>query len=148
MIKAQKTIPATPAITESVAPTCTTIGVMKVSNYDNVSYIFIKSTDNTEVTGVTVGTDGVISNLPVGKYKVKAKKDSCESVLSAEFELKDKLVTPQVPTLTLTAESCTSPTKAVIDNYVSGQTYWHNELLRSEERRVGKECRSRWSPYH
>ena len=25
----------------------------------------------------------------------------------------------------------------------------HEELvLRSEERRVGKECRSRWSPYH
>ena len=22
------------------------------------------------------------------------------------------------------------------------------ELKRSEERRVGKECRSRWSPYH
>ena len=22
------------------------------------------------------------------------------------------------------------------------------ELWRSEERRVGKECRSRWSPYH
>ena len=22
------------------------------------------------------------------------------------------------------------------------------KLLRSEERRVGKECRSRWSPYH
>ena len=126
VIKAQKTVPATPTVTESVAPTCTTIGVMKVSNYDNVSYTFIKSTDNTEVTGVTVGTDGVISNLPVGKYKVKAKKDSCESVLSAEFELKDKLVTPQVPTLTLTAESCTAPTKAVIDNYVSGQTYWHN----------------------
>ena len=35
--------------------------------------------------------------------------------------------------------------------------YWNNEEsivipiwedLRSEERRVGKECRSRWSPYH
>ena len=24
----------------------------------------------------------------------------------------------------------------------------HNALQRSEERRVGKECRSRWSPYH
>ena len=24
---------------------------------------------------------------------------------------------------------------------------WQVELLRSEERRVGKECRSRWSPY-
>ena len=23
-----------------------------------------------------------------------------------------------------------------------------NEVIRSEERRVGKECRSRWSPYH
>ena len=32
------------------------------------------------------------------------------------------------------------------------QEYWElltaGELLRSEERRVGKECRSRWSPYH
>ena len=24
----------------------------------------------------------------------------------------------------------------------------HDESVRSEERRVGKECRSRWSPYH
>src|SRR3712207_9525044 len=24
----------------------------------------------------------------------------------------------------------------------------HREEIRSEERRVGKECRSRWSPYH
>ena len=24
----------------------------------------------------------------------------------------------------------------------------HNFTVRSEERRVGKECRSRWSPYH
>src|SRR2546426_12694673 len=25
---------------------------------------------------------------------------------------------------------------------------WHLDEVRSEERRVGKECRSRWSPYH
>ena len=25
---------------------------------------------------------------------------------------------------------------------------WSNQAGRSEERRVGKECRSRWSPYH
>src|SRR3712207_9195127 len=25
---------------------------------------------------------------------------------------------------------------------------WKGIILRSEERRVGKECRSRWSPYH
>src|SRR5258708_22525056 len=26
--------------------------------------------------------------------------------------------------------------------------FWDAGLARSEERRVGKECRSRWSPYH
>src|SRR5256885_17095558 len=26
--------------------------------------------------------------------------------------------------------------------------YWRSRAYRSEERRVGKECRSRWSPYH
>src|SRR2546429_7540882 len=26
--------------------------------------------------------------------------------------------------------------------------YLHRDMHRSEERRVGKECRSRWSPYH
>src|SRR5260221_8615741 len=25
---------------------------------------------------------------------------------------------------------------------------WYARMARSEERRVGKECRSRWSPYH
>src|SRR5256884_4884982 len=32
-----------------------------------------------------------------------------------------------------------------------GEPYFHplyEEAQRSEERRVGKECRSRWSPYH
>src|SRR3989454_11094143 len=37
--------------------------------------------------------------------------------------------------------------------YVKGESLRHKleretQLPRSEERRVGKECRSRWSPYH
>src|SRR3990167_4918743 len=31
---------------------------------------------------------------------------------------------------------------------LSGSTYTQTRSARSEERRVGKECRSRWSPYH
>src|SRR3712207_1003498 len=31
---------------------------------------------------------------------------------------------------------------------VVGRNKDENEVIRSEERRVGKECRSRWSPYH
>ena len=50
------------------------------------------------------------------------------------------------------------PNKQKVNMYVCGPTvygdiYLGNArpiifLLRSEERRVGKECRSRWSPYH
>ena len=31
---------------------------------------------------------------------------------------------------------------------VAGYINFSGNKLRSEERRVGKECRSRWSPYH
>ena len=31
---------------------------------------------------------------------------------------------------------------------VAGYKIYAQKSLRSEERRVGKECRSRWSPYH
>ena len=45
------------------------------------------------------------------------------------------------------------------DHGVPGEAFWREALrvakpgahlvaFRSEERRVGKECRSRWSPYH
>ena len=32
--------------------------------------------------------------------------------------------------------------------FCSGLSYLLKDVIRSEERRVGKECRSRWSPYH
>ena len=37
--------------------------------------------------------------------------------------------------------------KALVVNAIEGLPY-DNIRSRSEERRVGKECRSRWSPYH
>ena len=59
-------------------------------------------------------------------------------------ELKGKLngfalrvPTPNVSVVDLTVELAKSATKEEI-----------NASSRSEERRVGKECRSRWSPYH
>ena len=36
---------------------------------------------------------------------------------------------------------------AVIEAFRAGKTI-DKVFIRSEERRVGKECRSRWSPYH
>ena len=34
------------------------------------------------------------------------------------------------------------------NSYIVNEIYFLLKLFRSEERRVGKECRSRWSPYH
>ena len=58
---------------------------------------------------------------------------------------------------TLFAKNYRNPAKNIDDcvtyilNYVqkSGcNGFTDGEIYRSEERRVGKECRSRWSPYH
>src|SRR2546430_5460324 len=49
---------------------------------------------------------------------------------------------------------CTGPSEnetsapPILKLVVSGVTNLRSAELRSEERRVGKECRSRWSPYH
>ena len=44
----------------------------------------------------------------------------------------------------------TEPEIELVENEVNSGKYGVANLLkkRSEERRVGKECRSRWSPYH
>src|SRR2546426_2969881 len=42
----------------------------------------------------------------------------------------------------LTRRATPVPFECVVRGYISGSAW------RSEERRVGKECRSRWSPYH
>ena len=46
------------------------------------------------------------------------------------------------------AESNQSIEKAPASEINSVHLRDNAELYRSEERRVGKECRSRWSPYH
>src|SRR5256885_8694788 len=46
-------------------------------------------------------------------------------------------------------EVAASLPKAIEAVRQTGQTVlWVCDPMRSEERRVGKECRSRWSPYH
>ena len=124
-VKAKKPTPAKPTI-DLTAESCTAATVAKISNYvsSGVTYTFTKA-DGTPVTGVTIATDGVLSGLAAGTYKVKAEKDGCESEVSEAFEIKDQQTAPAKPTVTLTAESCTAPTKAVISNYASGQTYWN-----------------------
>ena len=78
-------------------------------------------------TQLTVdNTSHEITGLAAGTYTITAKNnDNCESVASDNFEIKAQKAVPAQPTVTLTAESCAAPTKAVISNYVPGQTYWN-----------------------
>src|SRR3712207_9579084 len=45
-------------------------------------------------------------------------------------------------------ERCAGGEVFELPNYISPIAVVYNLEGRSEERRVGKECRSRWSPYH
>src|ERR1051326_4509812 len=38
--------------------------------------------------------------------------------------------------------------ESIAEQLRAAETPTADEMMRSEERRVGKECRSRWSPYH
>src|SRR3712207_8714810 len=53
-----------------------------------------------------------------------------------EYDFRDRLPEIECPTLIIWGEDDMLVPKRDADEY------------RSEERRVGKECRSRWSPYH
>ena len=66
------------------------------------------------------------------------------TVVSWEKEIGDKI---ERGTVVATVET----DKAIMDVEVFRDGYLSGPLTaedRSEERRVGKECRSRWSPYH
>ena len=45
-------------------------------------------------------------------------------------------------------ENCSSDNRSWDSGETQETIYFSNGISRSEERRVGKECRSRWSPYH
>ena len=123
-IDAKKPVPDKPTLTLT-AESCTSATVAKITNHAaGKTYTFVKS-DNSTGT-VSVDGTGKITSLPVGKYKIKATEGGCTSELSDEFEIKAQKAVPTKPDITLTAETCASPTIAKITNYDPNQTYWLN----------------------
>ena len=62
---------------------------------------------------------------------------------------KDTCTTMFIAALFTRARSWKKPKCPSTDEWIKKKWYIYTmEYYRSEERRVGKECRSRWSPYH
>src|SRR5688572_22201773 len=50
---------------------------------------------------------------------------------------------------TIFKQKFSNPDREAVNFFVNGNTGWEkSEITRSEERRVGKECRSQWTPNH
>ena len=103
--------------------------------------------DNTVETGVPKRAGLVLASLILGAFV-------CNINLSvANVALPDigKAFDASQTALTLVAVGCTlGLAMSVLYFGAIGDRYGRKMMLlsRSEERRVGKECRSRWSPYH
>ena len=84
------------------------------------------------VTAILFGSltvSGIVSAQSVypGQHQGKLKKETVAPLQAESFDLKDVRLLPS----------------RFRDNMLRDSAW-----MRSEERRVGKECRSRWSPYH
>ena len=109
--------PAVPTIA-TTAPTCTADGFSELTNYDaTLTYVFTPA-------GPTITAAGLIENMVVGtNYIVTAGNTTCTSADSAAFSNAAQLITPDVPTLAITAPTCTASGFATITNYDGTLTY-------------------------
>ena len=89
--------------------------------------------------GIT-GTTEVLYNP---SYEVLFNEETKEGLEGFEVGQETELGAVNVMTGIYTGRS--PKDKFIVDDATSHDTVYE---VRSEERRVGKECRSRWSPYH
>ncbi len=109
--------PAVPVISMT-APTCLADGFSTITNYDaTLTYVF-------NPTGPTVDATGLISGMTLNTlYEVTASNATCTSVASAQFNNLVMLVTPVVPTVSVTPPTCAANGFATITNYDPAITY-------------------------
>ena len=71
--------------------------------------------------------------------------DGCNRLMG-QWTVEDGVITfSQMASTMMYCEGVDTWLRGAVTAYVQGDVL---HIARSEERRVGKECRSRWSPYH
>ena len=96
-----------------------------------------------------------MSHFTSNTYTLKRKILAFTNKISKNLSKPERKFTADITYGMLASGSCLltdvcdqlhEPSKKI--NVVDRLSRHLEKLLRSEERRVGKECRSRWSPYH
>src|SRR2546429_6964677 len=120
------------------------------------------------ITTNIVNVDAVDYNKKTGQPSLNLKKDNFAIFVDGVKKDIANFSTPEAPiTVTLVVEysklgqilgyygssgmengqnEVIRPTAMFLSQFIKPEDYV--SVIRSEERRVGKECRSRWSPYH
>src|SRR5690554_5162014 len=94
------------------------------------------------------GQHGVATATVAARFGLECK------VFMGEVDAeRQKLSVYRMELLGAEVETVSSGTKTLKDAMNEAMRHWVTNIddtyyVRSEERRVGKECRSRWSPYH
>jgi len=95
---------------------------------------------------IITGGGGKIGKAYAMAFAKEGAKVSLPDIASADHVVK-AIQDMGVTAITMKCDvSDEKSVKAMVDETV--RQFGTVDVLRSEERRVGKECRSRWSPYH
>src|SRR2546430_15985174 len=91
----------------------------------------------------------VVADFDLGPDEIGALVEACRTA-DELADLRAALTGQPMTVLGSTGQTVANPLLAEVRRHRAtlGQLLERLSLPRSEERRVGKECRSRWSPYH
>ena len=103
---------------------------------------------DTYITATFEGSPAGKAGLRYGDRIVEV--DGVKMTGKSSLEVRDKIRGPRGSTVRLTLERAADKRIEKVDivRDAVAQPSIPDAYMRSEERRVGKECRSRWSPYH
>ena len=100
------------------------------------------------LAAVQTADKGAAQSLQTGVNMIHQQlKNTLAEIGLEELDATGKAFDPNLHEAVSQKETAEAPEGQVVQQLRKGYKF-RDRLLRSEERRVGKECRSRWSPYH